>query len=189
MLQRMLCAALLAASACAHAQETTWNFTYQGFLDAETGVFDAARTLTGTFSGRDGNADGIVALDEVTYLTVDGRNYLSSFDGGCVASESPYLSCSVSRFSYARTGELVFNVGYSGHDEFVTSWYGGVRSGDRITFGRSTDMDGWETNYLWTERTAFSITPAPVPEPAMLPMALAGLALVGLARRRAKVSV
>jgi len=187
MLQRLLCTALLAASACAQAQDTTWNFTYQGFLDAETGVFDATHTLTGTFVGNDGNADGIIGRDEISFLAVNGLNYIAP-SGGCVGSASPYLSCSVSRFSYARTGELVFNVGYGGYDEFFTSWYGGVRTGDRITYTRQSGMDISESNYLWTDRTTFAITPAPVPEPGPLPMALAGLALVGLACRRAKVS-
>ncbi|WP_181259298.1 PEP-CTERM sorting domain-containing protein [Pseudoduganella armeniaca] len=188
MLRRLFCTALLAASACAQAQETTWHFTYQGFINAETGVFDATRSLTGEFRGNDANADGIVALDEITDLTVGDLTYLSP-SGGCVASTSPYLSCRVYGFSYTRTGELDVGVSYSGNDEFFTGWYGSVRTGDRITTGRYSDIESVESNYLWSDRTTFTISPAPVPEPGTLPMAMAGLALVAVVARRMKVAL
>ncbi len=48
MRKHLLCAALLAAgAACAQSEETTWNFSYQGFTDAATGVFNPDRQFGG----------------------------------------------------------------------------------------------------------------------------------------------
>ena len=97
-----MCAALLAAGiACAHAEETTWQFSYQGFVDVATGQFLPNQTLSGSFTGTDGNADGLITVDELTYLDAGNYNYLAPGGGGCVDSTSPYISCSITGFTTA----------------------------------------------------------------------------------------
>lgn len=187
---KKLCAALLAlSSVCASAAETTWKFEYQGFVDAATGEFNADRKFYGSFSGSDSNADGIISLDELTSLNSDGYSFIEPGDGGCLANWTPYLRCEIGSFNYKLTGELDYALHHWGNDEYVMGWYGSVRTGDRFIYGSYSDVRSSESTYLWSDRTTFTISPAPVPEPGTLPMALAGLALVGLAARRAKVAL
>lgn len=187
MRKQWICAAVLAASAACASAQTTWQFTYQGFIDGTTGEFLPEQRLTGTFAGSDADADGIIARDELTYLSAGGQVYLGEFGGGCVHSDSPYLQCSIGRFSYALTGNLAFAVSYSGHDEFSGGWYGGVTTGVDYGYGGYRDLDSWEQSYEWTDRTTFAIAPAPVPEPSAMLLLPAGLVVLARAgRQRAK---
>jgi hypothetical protein len=202
--KKLLCAALLAAgTACAHAAETTWQFAYQGFVNAATGVFDPAVKLTGTFRGEDGDADGIIALDELTYFATDGRTYIEPMPpgepdwgdptpvGGCAAAMTPYFQCQVNAFSYKLTGELAYSVRNGGHDEFSLSWYENIVTGSYFNDGGGNWAleQSWETRYNWSDQTTFTISPPPVPEPAVALMLPAGLALVLAAARRRKQKV
>lgn len=184
MRKQWICAALLAASAAGASAQTTWQFTYQGFIDGTTGEFLPEQRLTGTFAGSDADADGIIARDELTYLSAGGQTYLGGFDGGCVHSDSPYLQCAISHFSYALTGKLDLAVSYSGQDEFSGGWYGGVTTGVDYGYGGYRDLDSWEQSYEWTERTTFAIAPPPVPEPSALLLLPAGLAVLAWAGRQ-----
>jgi len=98
--------------------------------------------------------------------------------------EWPYSSCTLGRFTYALDGALDFSAGWSAHDEFFASWYGGVTSGGGSFYNRSDRIGQEDNHFLWTDATTFSI--APVPEPAGAAMMLAGAALLATAQVRAR---
>jgi hypothetical protein len=178
MLKRMLVAAVLACSApIAPADPTTWNFTYTGFYSSAAQQFVPGHTVNGSFIGSDANNNDIVEKSELSSFIVELREYV-----GCDTQTEPYSSCSLSRFTYALAGALDFSAGWSAHDEFFTSWYGGVTTGVGSFYHRSGPVDEEDNNFLWTGATTFSISP--VPEPAGVAMLLAGVALLGAARRR-----
>jgi hypothetical protein len=181
-LNRMLCAALLACSAPGVlAQSATWNFTYTGLYSSAAQQFLPDATITGSFTGGDSDSDGIVEAAELSSFIVASREYAH-----CAEENGPYSSCTLGRFSYALTGALDFSAGWSGHDEFYTSWYGGVTAGVGSFYHRSGPVDQEDNNFLWTDATTLSISPAPVPEPVGAAMLLAGVALLETARRRAR---
>lgn len=186
MQKKLLCAAVLAAVIpCAHAQDMTWHFSWQGFADGVTGVFDPDQVLTGTFRGRELDNDGILTTRELTYFEIHGDHvYLDPVDGGCVASTSWFLRCSIDSFAFALTGGLHFSVGYRGSDELNRSWSGSFVSG--AYFSTYYENNGRELveRHLWTPATDYWISPTPVPEPSAALLLPAGLALVWAARRR-----
>lgn len=192
----LLAAALAGAAWTAHAEPTTWQFTYTGFL----AVFDETTLdgsthreefrpdieITGSFTGADGNGDGVIALSELSGFTLRGTDYFA-----CMAEPSPYSRCAIDSFSYALTGALDFTTRTSGNDEYYTSWDGSVVSGQRAQDGAyrhspwgADRRDSVQTLY-WTDATRFGIAPAPVPEPASGMLAAAGLILLAGLRRRA----
>ncbi|WP_180278493.1 PEP-CTERM sorting domain-containing protein [Janthinobacterium sp. BJB301] len=195
MKKNLLCAALFVAGiSSVHAEQTTWNFAYQGFVDATTGVFDPEMKYTGSFTGEDRNLDGIVMLDELSYFESQGHDYVPEKiipgSGGCGSST---LQCKVYRFSYALTGALYYSVATFGTDELRVHWWsssGATRSSFSGGGGNlHTGGDSWFYQYEWSDRTTFTISPAPVPEPTVALMLPAGLALMYLTRvRRRNIS-
>lgn len=181
MFKPVLYAAILAWCApSAHAQSTTWNFNYTGLYSSAAQQFVPDAAIDGSFTGRDSDGDAIVEASELSSIIVDGSEYIH-----CAEESGPYSSCALGRFSYALSGKLDFSAGWSSHDEFFTSWYGGVTSGVGRFYHRSgRPGDEEDNNFLWTGATRFSIVPAPVPEPAHGTMVLAGIALLETARRR-----
>ena len=195
MKKKLLCAALFVAGiSSAHAEATTWSFVYQGFVDAATGLFDPQVKFTGSFTGEDRNLDGVIALDELSYFESQGRTFLSDKAEpdfrGC---GTPYFRCQVENFNYALTGNLDYTVATNGGDEVgVFWWYSHAVTGSYFLSGGGQIPSGstWESQYNWSHQTSFSISPAPVPEPAVALMLPAGLALMYLTRlRRRKNSV
>ena len=95
----------LAGLSAAHAEPRVWHFTYRGFVDAATNVFNPQMVLQGEFVGEDRNADGVVTLDELSYFESQGHRFLPKVaNPGGSGCGSHYLSCSVYNFSYALTG-------------------------------------------------------------------------------------
>lgn len=197
MYKKLLCAALLAAgTVAAQAAETTWNFAYTGFVNAETGA-PLNYQLTGSFRGEDANADGILLADELTYLQVQTYVLLEPFPenpdavmnpGGCARTWAPYLKCQIDSFSYKTTGQLEFSIHHFGNDEASSSWSGSIVSGSHFgSEGGNWDTgSSWAYWYNWTDQTTFTISPPPVPEPSTVLLLPAGLAVLAAARRRQK---
>jgi hypothetical protein len=187
MKKNLLCAALLVAGiSAAHAQPTTWDFTYRGFVDAATGVFDSRKEFGGSFVGEDSNLDGVIVLDELSYFFTQGYLFFPVWPGQYGCNTSSYLRCDVKNFSYTLTGKLHYEASTSGNDEGSKSWYSDAVIGSHFLSGGGDFMKGtsWERRYNWTDQTTFTISPAPVPEPTVALMLPAGLALMYLARGR-----
>jgi hypothetical protein len=200
-MRTILLAAALAASALpAHADPTTWQFSYTGFfVTFDDNAFEGSThreelqpdtRITGSFTASDGNGDGVINLSELVGFSLDGLDYFN-----CIANPSPYLRCAIDRFSYSLTGALDFGARTNGNDEFFSGWSSAIVSGDRaMDFhyrypSGPFDEDSTRTLY-WTDETRFSIVPAPVPEPAPAAMAVAGLLLLaGLHRRYSPVPI
>ncbi|MGK5058369.1 PEP-CTERM sorting domain-containing protein [Janthinobacterium sp. LB2P49] len=192
MKKNLLCAMLLVAGiSAAHAQPTTWDFTYQGFVNAATGVFDSDATFHGSFSGEDRNADSVITVDELSYFLTQGHLFLPFRIGQYGCNASSYLRCEVNNFSYTLEGKLNYATKTDGHDEGPNSWYSQAVIGSYFLKGGGNYWKGtqWENRYNWSDQTTFTISPAPVPEPTVALMLPAGLALMYLARvRRRKTS-
>ena len=176
----------LAGLSPAHAEPNEWYFTYRGFVDAATGVFNPEMVLQGVFVGEDRNADGVVTLEELSYFESQGRRFLPKVaNPGGSGCGGYYLSCNVYNFSYALTGQLDYTVGTHGADEFYNHWwFSDTVTGSHFSQG-SGDIfheENWVSRYNWSDKTTFSMLS--VPEPTTALMLPAGLALMYWVRAR-----
>eukprot|EP01133_Synstelium_polycarpum_P005551 gene5551-6406_t len=178
----------LAGLSPAHAEPNEWYFTYRGFVDAATGVFNPEMVLQGVFVGEDRNADGVVTLEELSYFESQGRRFLPKVaNPGGSGCGGYYLSCNVYNFSYALTGQLDYTVGTHGADEFYNHWwFSDTVTGSHFSQG-SGDIfheESWVSRYNWSDKTTFNIVMFGVPEPTAALMLPAGLALMYWVRAR-----
>jgi predicted porin len=185
-MKHILSAALLIASAAAHAQSSHWTFNYTGFYDREAAVFLPDMTLSGSFTGVDANQDGVLERGELTSLTIGEMDYVA-----CGANSNATYHCGADSFQFSPDSGLSFSVGEYGGDP--EGWVGSghiVTTGDALYDYQFNPNTSTEHHLDWNQATTLSMVSV-VPEPAsfaMLAAGLAGIALVGrtrLTRRRA----
>ena len=192
MLKTAALAGLLATSFAANAAGT-WNFSYTGFLNESTGLFDADYRMAGSFAGDDANGDGYLEMTEITSFLLNDVNYIS-----CASDSNAYYKCGADNFRYEIGGKLEFMAGTHGSDP--EGMVGGVHyfeAGNR-EYIHSYRFDDYSTTaYLWTDQTAFNIagvtsgSPLPaIPEPGTWAMLAADLLVISGAygRRRASAA-
>lgn len=176
---RHLCAAVLAAACVAVQAGETWTFTYTGFHDTGADVFVPGRQLHGSFTGTDGNGNGILEQFELTALILNDKDFIA-----CAPDSNAYYHCGAEAFSYSLAGGLSFKAGEYGSDP--EGWVGGGHyyiSGDgEYTYSYRPGHDERRA-WLWTDRTVFAIAP-PSPEPETWAMLAAGLLVLGWTARR-----
>ncbi|MBB3220497.1 hypothetical protein [Pseudoduganella umbonata] len=180
-------ALLLAAAACASAQMTTWEFTYQGFNDAWSGTFLPDRKFSGLFTGRDTNGDGTIAYSELVYLSAGGRTFVDPTGPDCNShSSGTDYQCWVSEFSYGLDGTLNFSgrAIVTSSTRYFEFW---ANTGQDWGFRDIQEWGGPTGEYVWADQTTLTISPAPIPEPSVALLMPAGLALLALAARRPRV--
>ncbi|OEZ97839.1 PEP-CTERM sorting domain-containing protein [Duganella sp. HH101] len=186
MLKKIIISGLLAASTTlAHADTpapTRWAFSWTGFYSTlEYGFFPDYK-YSGTFGGVDADHDGVIALNELTELKIDGVDY-ATCNG----------HCGVTSFSYKVGGALSFLAGEShsygeypepGWSDTSLEYEAGVAI--RYTVSYQMHYESW--TYFFTPATVETITQlTPVPEPESYAMLGAGLLLLaGVARSRKK---
>lgn len=180
----LLC--LFALPASAQSSSGTWAFSYTGFLDYDTWIFDPEPRINGTFSGADLDGDGIITGDELTSLVIDGQEYIIDCD-----TDDYYNRCGFTSFSWVIGGEPDFVLGTWGNDEACSSWGRSYVSHLSISSYHYGCFDESRSQLLWTDDTRFEITQTvgtPVPEPSGVWLLALGLPLVAWRRMRGKRS-
>lgn len=165
----------------------TWNFSYTGFTDYSTGLWNADARVQGSFVAIDHNQDGHIKANEVQSLNIQGQEYI----GMSCSVGNIYRHCDLYNFDY----QPGFGIAIRAFNDDI--YPSGPMSAGFIEVGQSFyfnnyDMYAPENNanytWAWSADTQFAITPdviTAVPEPttyAMMGLGLAGLAL--FARRR-----
>jgi len=172
--------AVLVALACgvAQAADRTWTFSYTGFYNQDTQLFDPTFSIAGSFTGEDRNGDGSIDGTELASFWVDTTEYV-----GCGSVNSPYYNCGMDHFWY-KNGSLQFNTTVSSQDpEGIVSHGQVIQAGSSVYSYLSAPFGSSESTMKWTNRTQFALQ-SPVPEADAYAMLLTGLACLGLVARR-----
>jgi MYXO-CTERM domain-containing protein len=176
--------ALLLGSALAHAQSAHWTFSYTGFYDQEAAVFLPEMQISGSFTGTDLDADGILEIGELSSLTIGSMDYVA-----CAAGSNLYYHCGADSFTFSPDRGLAFSLGEYGSDpEGFHSGGHLIESGKLSYEYQLTPYNTMEHHLNWTADTTLSMLSAspvsPVPEAPGWAMLVAGLGAVALWRRR-----
>jgi hypothetical protein len=160
------------------AAQSSWEFSYTGFLNEDSGRFDPALRLDGAFQGSDTNGNGRLERDELTAFLWNGYSYLEDPYGGCYGAR-----CELRSFSYnLGKGQLSFEAHWRYSDEAAISETTTI-TGESYTFqgqtGYQPPFSYSGTVYRWTDQTRFAISPPPVDEAPASALLTAGLLLVG----------
>lgn len=201
--------ALLLSTALAQATPIGWAFSYTGFYDTEAGTFLSDMRLDGSFAGTDANRNGVLERGELTSLLFGGKDYVA-----CAAASNAYYHCGADTFTYSARDGLAFSLGeYGGDPEGWNSSGHLVTSGQMSYDYQITPYATTEHHLMWTDATALALTSlqprtskmvlasltsvappaavataavatAAVPEAPTWALMLAGLAGLGVWRRR-----
>ncbi len=180
MLKKAFCAGALAA-VCGLANATTpthWNFSWRFFFDTLT-LKNIDATVNGSFDGKDLNSNGVIDREELTALTLQGRDVL-----GCVSN--PPVVCGVSEFSYSPGGTFTLRGNYVDYwdDNGGPDWSWHEISMDTTMGVYSMNARAQQSydgrDWMFIPETQFTISA--VPEPEAYLMFLAGLFVVGAAK-------
>ena len=168
------------------AADPTWSFTYTGLLIGEkspyfgqSSQFHPDLQMTGSFSGKDLDWDGVIEAGELSSFKVWGGEWLP-----CVSNVSGSFVCELERFDYSPGATLNFSltrtevVGEESTD-YITVWhFDSVRGYHQNRKSNVGWIDDWDYRAEITPQTILNIS-APVPEPASWQMAALGTALLG----------
>jgi len=162
-----------ASAAAADPVVQTWSYSFTGFQHVQSGTFDPALTVAGTFSGVDLNADNTIDKSELTVLMLRGFDFIAC------GTES-YFTCSLEAFSFTPGSPLTLVATWAAEAPDFSSLSGGsFTSGDRWRLFSNGTFGERDDTWLWTANTAEVVSV--VPEPSLLGMLAAGLAVLGLA--------
>jgi MYXO-CTERM domain-containing protein len=176
--------ALLLGSALAQAQSAHWTFNYTGFYDQEAAVFLPDMQIAGSFTGSDLDADGILEIGELSSLTIGSMDYIA-----CAAGSNTWYHCGADSFTFSTDKGLSFSLGEYGSDPEGLHSGGHLIETGKLSYDyQITPYNTSEHHLLWTGDTVLSMVSAspvsPVPEAPGWAMLAAGLAGIGLWRRR-----
>ncbi|HEX8614326.1 MAG TPA: PEP-CTERM sorting domain-containing protein [Telluria sp.] len=190
MVKKMICGlALMGCALSSQAAEQGFDWSYTGFIPSysserqpmpEYGEFNPGHVLKGRFFAEDRNLDGAFSAAEVTSFTVYGESFMN-----CTGVRE----CGLQAFSYTPGGALTFDV----YDSVEYGSYGSGWSRTSRTYNASNRFytvyeNDWSqsgasaVDYNFTAQTTFAISA--VPEPQTWLMLGAGIALLGMVKRR-----
>lgn len=176
-MKQYLAATLLAAASTVYADPGYWRYSFTGFMDQATGMWEPGRSIGGFFYGEDLDRNGVLEAGELIAFQVGPHELLPCLDG--------YSRCRVSSFRYdGRSLSFAGDV-HTFYWDIDVRTFADYRTGDRIFTSTSSANQHTEHTLLWTASTMLSVSgPAMVPEPSTAALALPGLGVLWAARRR-----
>lgn len=171
----LACAVALSLAGAAHA--TTFDLTY---------TFASGDVITGTLEG---TLDGsfVENLHDIS-LAFDGNAFTGTtaaqtWDPASAAfsADAPRLSTDVAQ------NQILFSTA-DGNFSFGMVNDAANFGGQLVFASNLNSLDHSAASDLGAGSTTYSLVPAAVPEPAALPMALAGLGLLGIVARRRRAN-
>lgn len=154
----------------------TWSYSFTGFQHVQSGIFEPALTVGGSFSATDLNADDTIDKNELTALTFRGFDFLAC------GTES-YFTCELNAFSFSPGSPLTLSVTWAAEDAEFTSIAGGnFIAGDRWRLFSNGTFGDRDDTWLFVANTVEQVSV--VPEPSAIAMLAAGLAGIAGARWR-----